>query len=346
MHSSNPYSNQPERAFWSKAAAAQHITDITGLFDGVPDLPGLKIATAGSCFARHIGKFLKSRGLQYLDYESAPSFLSTAEAEHYGYGIFSCRYGNIYTARQLRQLFDEAFGRRQPQDAVWKKDGRYYDALRPRAEPRGFGSLEELAALRAAHLVHVRAMFTNLDLFVFTLGLTEAWISNRDDTVYPIAPGVIAGEYQPEACRFHNFRYSDVHADMVYFVEALRSVNPNARVLLTISPVSLAATATDQHVLVATTYSKSVLRSVAGDLASDIPGVFYFPSYEIITGAPARQMFYNPDLRTVCEAGVATVMQHFFSGSPSPEGQLATSLVPETLRGFEHCEEAHLDLTK
>ncbi len=346
MHSSNPYSNQPERAFWSKAAAAQHITNITGLFDGIPDLASLRIATAGSCFARHIGKFLKSRGLQYLDYEPAPPFLSAAEAEQYGYGVFSCRYGNIYTARQLRQLFDEAFGRRLPQDAVWKKQGRYYDALRPSAEPRGFVSLEELTVLRSVHLSHVRTMFMNLDLFVFTLGLTEAWISNRDGTVYPVAPGVVAGEFQPEACRFHNFRYSEVHADMVYFIEALRTVNPTARVLLTVSPVSLAATATDQHVLVATTYSKSVLRSVAGDLASDIPGVFYFPSYEIITGAPGRHMFYNPDLRTVCEAGVATVMQHFFAGSRSPESQLATSLVPETLRGFENCEEAHLDLTK
>lgn len=346
MHSSNPYSNQPERAFWRKAAASQHITDITGLFDGVPDLAALKIATAGSCFARHIGKFLKSRGLQYLDYEPAPAFLSTTDAERYGYGLFSCRYGNIYTARQLRQLFDEAFERRKPQDAVWKKDNRYYDALRPSAEPRGLGSLEELAFLRSAHLAHVRAMFTNLNLFVFTLGLTEAWISNRDDTVYPVAPGVIAGEFDPDACRFHNFRYGEIQSDLVYFIEALREVNPNARVLLTVSPVSLAATATDQHVLVATTYSKSVLRGVAGDLASDIPGVFYFPSFEIITGAPARHMFYNPDLRTVCEAGVAAVMQHFFAGTPAPENLLATPLVPETMRGFENCEEAHLDLTK
>jgi hypothetical protein len=77
MHSSNPYSNQPERAFWRKAAASQHITDIMGLFDGVPDLAASKIATAGSCFARHIGKFLKSRGLQYLDYEPAPATNST-----------------------------------------------------------------------------------------------------------------------------------------------------------------------------------------------------------------------------------------------------------------------------
>lgn len=349
MHSSNPphpYSDRPERAFWSKAAAAQHITNISGLFDGVPGLEGCKIATAGSCFAQHIGKFLKSRGLPYLDYEPGPSFLSAEESARFGYGLFSCRYGNIYTARQLRQLCDEAFGKRKPQDAIWTKGNRYYDALRPGIEPLGASSAEEIAALRALHLARVRALFSDLDLFVFTLGLTEAWVSNLDETVYPIAPGVIAGSYDPERYRFVNFRYNDVHSDMQYFVEALRAINPDARVLLTVSPVSLAATASDNHVLVATTYSKSVLRAVAGDLAADIPGVFYFPSYEIITGPPARHMFYNPDLRTVCDAGVATVMQHFFSNNSLAEDQAAASVAPRVERGFEHCEESQLDLTR
>lgn len=346
MHSSNPYKDRPERAFWSKAAAARHITDITGLFDGVPNLAASKIATAGSCFAQHIGKYLKSRDLQYLEYEPAPPFLSAEEAERHGYGLFSCRYGNIYTTRQLRQLFDEAFGKRKPENGVWMKEGRYYDALRPGVEPRGLICVEEFEALRSSHLSRVRRMFTELDLFVFTLGLTEAWVSNRDDTAYPIAPGVIAGEYDPNEYRFQNFRYNDVHADMLYFIEALRAVNANARVLLTVSPVSLVATATDDHVLVATTYSKSVLRSVAGDLASDIEGVHYFPSYEVITGAPSRHMFYNPDMRTVCAAGVSAVMRHFFAGDPPPEKRIDAFLAPQTVPGRENCEEAALDLTR
>jgi hypothetical protein len=282
-----------------------------------------------------------------MDYELPPQFLSAADANRFGYGVYSCRYGNIYTARQLRQLCDEAFGRRCAEDAIWSNENRYFDALRPGVEPNGFGSPEEIKALRASHLSRVRALFTDLDLFVFTFGLTEAWVSAKDGTVYPIAPGVMAGDYNPAEYYFENFRYNEIYADMLSFIESLRAVNPAARLLFTVSPVPLAATATNKHVLVATTYSKSVLRCVAGDLAEDVAGVYYFPSFEVITGPPTRHMYYNPDLRTVCQAGVAEVMRHFFT-DPIP---VATEVPPNkqapvSLVGYEHCEESLLDASE
>jgi hypothetical protein len=92
------------------------------------------------------------------------------------------------------------------------------------------------------------------------------------------------------------------------FIERLRSVNPRARVLLTVSPVPLAATASAQHVLPATIYSKSVLRVAAQEVCEELADVFYFPSYEIITGPQARGRFYAEDLREVTEEGVSHVM--------------------------------------
>lgn len=347
----HPYQGRPERAFWRKAVAAGHVTELSGLFDGVPDLDKYQVATGGSCFAQHIGKALRQRGLSYLDYEPAPPFLSTAESQRHGYGIYSCRYGNIYTTRQLWQLFQEAFGKRSPKDDVWARDDRYFDALRPGIEPDGFDSAEEVRSLRQTHLAKVRDLFRDLDIFVFTLGLTEAWVSNVDETVYPIAPGVIAGTYDPGQYYFHNFRYPEIYEDLRQFIEGLRAVNPKAQLLLTVSPVPLAATATENHVLVATTYSKSVLRSVAGDIAVDFEGVHYFPSYEVITGQPSRHMHYNPDLRTVCQAGVNEVMRHFFVDSPDkrdqhtagPTPSAAVAPAPTSEEGFEQCEEALLD---
>lgn len=348
MSAKQPYAQQPDRAFWRKAVAAEHVTQMTGLFGGVPGLASKRVATAGSCFAQHIGKALRARGLNYMDYEPAPPFLGAVDADRLGYGVYSGRYGNIYTVRQLRQLFEEAFGRRQPQDAIWTRDGRYYDALRPGMEPKGFGSIDEVRALRASHLARLRALFRELDLFVFTLGLTEAWASRQDGTVYPVAPGVIAGHYDPDEHELKNFRYPEVYEDLSAFLLELREINPAAQMLLTVSPVSLAATATANHVLVATTYSKSVLRAVAGDLAEDREGLFYFPSYEVITGAPTRHMYYNPDLRTVCQAGVNEVMRHFFAEAPgSSAAPLAAATAPaaavEASLGYEHCEEALLD---
>jgi hypothetical protein len=69
---------------------------------------------------------------------------------------------------------------------------------------------------------------------------------------------------------------------------------------------------------VATTQSKATLRAIAGDLASWEDAITYFPSYELIASHPMRGNFFNPDLRTVSEAGVDFVMSHFFRQAPKP----------------------------
>lgn len=339
----NPYKIQPERAFWRASVGSRHYADLADLWQPMPLRKSDKIATAGSCFAQHIGNNLAARGAAFMDMEPAPPlFASTSEARKWGYGVFSCRYGNVYTTRQLIQLFDEAHGNRTPVERVWEKDGRFYDALRASIDPAGQDSAETILALRERHLDAVRRMFAELDVFVFTLGLTEGWENVEDGTMFAVAPGTVAGTYDPSRHVFRNLRHSEIRADLVSFWEKLRSVNPGARILLTVSPVPLAATATQNHVLVATTYSKSVLRAVAGELAEDIEDIHYFPSYEIISSHPARGMFFEPDLRNVNPFGVNYVMTHFFSGALARE--FGDTLVTEEQDDLELiCDEEKLD---
>jgi hypothetical protein len=101
-------------------------------------------------------------------------------------------------------------------------------------------------------------------------------------------------------------------ADMQAVLDLLAQANPRLRVLLTVSPVPLTATASGQHVLTATSHSKSLLRAVAGELAASLPQVDYFPSYEIITHPAYRGRFYAPNLRSVLPEGVDHVMTCFF----------------------------------
>lgn len=337
----NPYKKMSAQSFWRTGVANLHFNDLQDLWRPLQLTKVDKIATAGSCFAQHIGNNLALRGANYLDLEPAPPVFETVdEARRFGYGVFSCRYGNIYTSRQLLQLFDEAFGNRQPIDIVWQQGQRYFDALRPGVDPVGQSSAERVLELRKLHLLKVREMFATLDVLVFTLGLTEGWESTIDGTMYPTAPGTIAGQYDSEKFRFKNLRYSEILQDMKEFRESLKAINPGARILLTVSPVPLTATATGNHVLVATNYSKSVLRAIAGDLAADFDDVSYFPSYEIISTHPARGMFFNPDLRTVNPAGVSYVMKHFFSGKLARE--FSNQIVPvEELELM--CEESVLE---
>jgi len=260
-----------------------------------------------------------------MDLEPPPSGLAPADCARFGYSIFSARYGNIYSVRQLLQLAQEAFGLRQPENWVWTgPGGKLWDGLRPGVEPQGLDSEDEVRAHREQHIRAVRKMFEAVQVFVFTMGLTEAWVDRASGTVYPTAPGTIAGSYDPERFVFCNFTCQEVMEDFLEFRSLIRRHNANVEVrfLITVSPVPLAATATDDHVLSATLHSKSVLRAAAGELARLHPDVDYFPSFEIVINPWATRPAFEADGRTVREDVVSEVMRSFLSAH-HVEGTLA-----------------------
>jgi hypothetical protein len=313
MKRPHPYANASPERVWRRAVAEPRAGDVDPVVSFPFRIgPSDRIVTAGSCFAQHVSKRLKEAGYGFLVTEPAHPILPPAVAETFHYGLFSARYGNIYTARQLLQLFRRAYGSFVPQENVWEEDGRFFDPFRPQIQPGGFASRLEYDLDQKQHLAAVRAAFEQMDVFVFTLGLTESWASRADGAVYPACPGVAAGEFDPARHVFHNFGVDEVVADMTAFLDELARVNPRVKTILTVSPVPLAATAEDRHVLVSTTYSKSVLR-VAAEQLSRRDNVFYFPSYEIITGPFSRGHYYAEDLRQVTEAGVDHVMRLFLT---------------------------------
>jgi len=104
---------------------------------------------------------------------------------------------------------------------------------------------------------------------------------------------------------------AEIASDLGHFIEQLRGLSPNVLLVLTVSPVPLAATATTQHVLCASTYSKSILRGAAQQVSEAHSRVVYFPAYEIITGPQARGDFFEADRRRVSAAGIGAVMSAF-----------------------------------
>ncbi len=309
----SPYANLPPRSFWRSGVSDTHPLTVKDLYRKKFAIgQGDKIATAGSCFAQHVTRFLRSHGFSLLDVEPPPEIVTDRIARTLGYKTFSARYGNIYSVRQLLQLAQDAETGFVDPGNVWVKDGRFYDALRPNIEPDGFHSAEEVLALRADHLSKVKRLFREMNIFIFTFGLTEAWIDSRNGRVFPTAPGTIAGTFDPSVHAFHNFGFEEIRSDFIAFLDLVRRNNPDLKVLLTVSPVPLTATAGDDHVLVATTYSKSVLRAVAGVLAQGHDFIDYFPSYEMIASPWTRGFFYEANLRGVNMGGVDAVMRIFF----------------------------------
>jgi hypothetical protein len=117
--------------------------------------------------------------------------------------------------------------------------------------------------------------------FVFTFGLAEIWQDRETKGVF--WRGIPQELYRADR---HEFRLSTVdenEANIVRIVELIRSVNPDAPIVLTLSPVPLMATFRGRSCVTADAVSKAALRMAIDNVEERrLPGVYYWPSFEIV----------------------------------------------------------------
>ncbi|CAM5202655.1 hypothetical protein CDEN61S_00058 [Castellaniella denitrificans] len=301
----NPYSDLPEFNLHSQIIKGRHPSQFDPIVDPRFGLTAdTKIMTMGSCFAQHLSKWLLQHGYN----------LSISEKDvliEEG-GVYSANYGNVYTVAQALQLFNRAFEKFKENDTFDAgENGNLYDPIRPSAYKDGFKSVEEALVSRAHHKACVKKLFLESEVLVFTLGLTEAWIRNDDHAVLPIAPGIAAGDYDSALYTFHNYTYQEIAGDLNELLCNLHEVNSECKVVLTISPVPLAATYEKRHVAVSTMASKSILRAVIEDVLPKYSWVDYFPSYELFYTPGVSDGRFMWDGRHVKPASVAQAMSLF-----------------------------------
>ncbi len=305
-----PYAGLPDHQIWKRAVSEtapsardpQHRPAFT--IDR-----STRIASAGSCFALKIAESLRGAGYTYLITEPGSGY--------------SARYGDIYTTLQLAQLARRCIGEYAPLEPPWPAQGRYLDPFRPRIHPGGYATVKELETDRAAHLQAVKRLLTESDVFIFTLGLTEVWCSKDDGAALPICPGAGVGTFDSERYVFRNLTVEETIRAFDDFLAVARALNPMLRIILTVSPVPLAATMEPRHVVQSTVYSKSVLRVAAEALRAKDPLIEYFASYEMVAGGFSGVDNYEADRREVNEAAVRRVMRsffHAFAGEVPAEG--------------------------
>jgi hypothetical protein len=313
MTRDHPYSALPDQAFWSRSVSRGFVASQLVPTDTPVFTVGDRVVSAGSCFASNIVPWIEGAGLEYVRTEAPPVPFANSP-ENLGYRNFSAAYGNIYTTRQLLQLLRRSVGNFHPVEDRWYAEELVIDPFRPGLRYPARND-DEFNLLTAQHLDAVRRAVEISTVFVITLGLTEAWVSKLDGAVYPAAPGTVAGRFDPERHEFRNFTVGEVTGDLEKVIALARTLRPGLRFVLTVSPVPLVATATSQHVLTASTYSKSVLRVAAEQVASTTPEVVYFPAYEIVTGPQAPESYFEADRRNVSPEGVAAVMTALLDAS-------------------------------
>jgi len=247
----HPYASLSDRAFWKAAACKQNPLEIDDLWRPTIDVePTHRIATYGSCFAQRIGKAIQQNNYHWLNTEPTPPGLNAQLEKEFNYNVFTCRTGNIYTVTLLQQWIEWALGKSEAPDEYWLQGDRYYDPFRPRVEPQGFKSAEEMFESRNVTIEAMRNSIIDSDIFVFTLGLTESWFNAEKGYEYPMCPGTVAGQFDEQQHKFVNQEYAQIKDALETVRNLLMEANPAIKLLLTVSPVPLTATNSGDHVLV------------------------------------------------------------------------------------------------
>lgn len=268
-----------------------------------------RIVSAGSCFATEIAHYLIGNGYNYLVTEGNGGAGASYEVLDVGeLPNATAAWGIIFNTPSFRQLVERAFGYRQLPKILWsqlyKGEQRFFDPFR---ENVAFRSIDDYVKNYEEHTQAVRRAFTEMDVFIITLGLNEVWTFPADGSVFSRSPWAIA----PSLVRRHVMSVEENVNDLLRMAELLRYVNPQVKIICTLSPVPLHATfrGDDHHIVVANAHSKAVLRVAAEEFVRRCPDAYYFPAYEIVTTSTDHP--WQPDQRHVSRAAVANVMAAF-----------------------------------
>ena len=201
------------------------------------------IVSAGSCFARNI-----SRQLQVWEYNYLIEMgLRPDEIEDpLDYERDPARCGNIYNPLSMAQMIQRAFGEWEPERIAMWSYPRVMEAYRGRADSTDVDDYfnvewkEHNAAL-------ARAM-KKAEVFVLTLGTTEAWITAHNGLAVSVSPK--KGELS--LYRHVNLTLDQILESLEVFYDTFKRHNPNIKIIASVSPVPLNATFNkDRHVVVA-----------------------------------------------------------------------------------------------
>lgn len=289
----------------NRAPSLAQLTDVDAVRDHVllgwmPDAPVIdrttKITAFGSCFAANISSWLGQR-----------NYRVSAKDEN-AQKAYVVRIGEgMVNSFVIRQQFE------------WAWEGRVFD------QPLWHGYKAEDFGYDADVQAQTRALFDETDIFILTFGLSEVWFDEVTGNVFWRT--VPKDVYDPAR---HKFRVSTVEenrANIDAICDLIRTHRPDAKIILTLSPVPLIATFRDTSCISANAVSKSILRVAIDDVLrarADGGQVFYWPSYEIVMdvfGAP-----FMADRRHLPKPVLDYIMMQFEEVWCKDEGDRASLL--------------------
>jgi tetratricopeptide (TPR) repeat protein len=235
------------------------------------------IFTIGSCFARNVESELEKRGfsvpMRHIRIADDPDSVDNNQQIFNNYGVTSI-FNELQWALDPESPFDPATG------FLELMPGRFVD-LHLSQLARAVAL--ERAMERRRRITEAMATAAQCRVIIMTLGLVEVWWDALAERYLNVAPPKQFARGHPGRFSLHVLSYSEVLSYLHRTIHLLqRYGRADHKIILTVSPVPLGATFTDQDVAVANTYSKSVLRAAAEEITRAYEHVDYFPSYESV----------------------------------------------------------------
>jgi hypothetical protein len=263
-----------------------------------------KYFAIGSCFARNIEAALKKDGNRILSMELEVPEEIRSWIFHFENELLT-KFTPHSMEVELERAFtdvpiDTGFIELNPPQ-VWN----------PQLHRGRQASYEVQCNIAEAVRTTVRKI-ADADVIFITLGLTETWWDKETET--PLNDAPVDWRYAKRTGRFEfrNSTYEDCKNSVERMLDIItkHSNVPSPKVILTVSPVPLLRTFSEMDIVVANSYSKSVLRGVADEMRRKYDFVDYFPSYEMVNFTP-RHLAWRHDQRHVQQEMVWSITGRF-----------------------------------
>lgn len=224
-----------------------------------------RLLTIGSCFAEVVGNQLFESKFQVL-----PNL-----------------FGTVFNPFSITKLVKMAYSETLPHVGHYlRSNGDLYFHYDFHSSVYSSTSVDDLDNKIRRSLYQMKQFLQNTDVLVLTFGTafvyrylkTNEWITNCHK-----APGK---EFSKELLSLETLTRS-----MDELLKILQSLNPQMKVILTVSPVRHT-----RDTLQLNQVSKSILRLLSYDLELRYDHVTYFPAYEILLDELRDYRFYEPDL--------------------------------------------------
>src|SRR5262249_44202174 len=225
-----------------------------------------------------------------VDLNSAPKFISKSTKF---FTMGSCFARNLagsliksgYSAHhmEISEYINTTFANRVFVD--WLSDTEIDAAIRERIVellPAGWSKDNTLQIIRGS------------DVFILTLGVAPAFFDRATGEFVLPRPSALNSRVLAEKYLFRTTSVQENVDNVLYLINFIRSVAPQIRIVVTVSPVPLLASFEHESAVQADCLSKSTMRLVAHEVVnnSSIENILYWPSFEIFRWAGSNASNY------------------------------------------------------